>query len=152
MTVLALPRRNAAPGGTRQGLRLAPDPCELSRARDFAEAAAERFGLSPREQHDFKLAASEAVANAIEHGLPCADGAIHVWTSEEEHTLTLGVRNAGEFIFTPPPTDPLAERGRGLVLIGSLVDVAALTRVGDDVVIELVKRRQVGAMAECGGP
>jgi anti-sigma regulatory factor (Ser/Thr protein kinase) len=122
-------------------LRLVPDPAELPRARDFADDAAEGFGFTEAERYDFKLAASEAVANAFEHGLPCWDGTVHLWTREDEETLVFGVRNAGEFVFRPPPVDPLAERGRGLTLISNLVDELALTRVGDHVVVELGKRR-----------
>jgi serine/threonine-protein kinase RsbW len=125
----------------RNCLRLRPDAAQLPLARDFAEEAGAEFGFGPRERHDFKLAASEAVANAMEHGLPCWDGTIHLWTREEEHTLVFGVRNAGEFVFRPPPTDPLAERGRGLTLISNLVDEVALTRVADHVVIEIGMRR-----------
>src|SRR6478735_9026668 len=61
------------------GLRLRPDAVEVARARGFAEAAATRCGFGPAAQEDFKLATSEAVSNAIEHGLPCPDGAIHRW-------------------------------------------------------------------------
>ena len=72
--------RPARPGH-RHGreLRLRPRASELSRARAFASAAAERFGLDARERHDFKLATNEAVANAIEHGRACSDGTIHLW-------------------------------------------------------------------------
>ena len=142
MTVLTMPRGTAPPRqDVHHGLRLRPDASEVGRARDFADAAAARFGLGSPERPDFVLAASEAAANAIEHGSPCWDGAIHLWTTEEEHTLTFGVRNAGEFVFKPPPTDPMAERGRGLTIISKLVDVVELSRVGDHVVVELVKRR-----------
>lgn len=142
MTVLTMPRGSApARQDVHEGLRLRPDASEVGRARDFAAAAAVRFGLGSRELHDFVLAASEAAANAIEHGLPCWDGAIHLWTTEQEHALTFGVRNAGEFVFRPPPADPMAERGRGLTIISRLVDVVELSRVGDHVVVELVKRR-----------
>jgi anti-sigma regulatory factor (Ser/Thr protein kinase) len=137
-----MPLQPPAPrAGVRDFLRLRPDPAELPRARAFADAAAGMFGLDSRGRHDFKLAASEAVANALEHGYPCWDGTIHLWTMEDEDGLVLGVRNAGEFIFRPPPSDPLAERGRGLILISQLVDMVALTRVGDHVVVELLKRR-----------
>jgi anti-sigma regulatory factor (Ser/Thr protein kinase) len=145
MTVLAMPRPQSAPRpDVHCGLRLQPHESEVHRAREFADAAAVRFGLSEDERYDFRLAASEAAANAIEHGLPCWDGAIHLWTTEAENTLTFGVRNAGEFVFKPPPTDPLAERGRGLTVISRLVDVVELSRVGDHVVIELVMRRSLG--------
>jgi anti-sigma regulatory factor (Ser/Thr protein kinase) len=140
-----MPLRPAAPrGGVRNCLRLRPDPAELPRARDFADDAAARFGFGPAERYDFKLAASEAVANAFEHGLPCWDGTIHLWTRHHEDALVFGVRNAGEFVFRLPPLDPLAERGRGLTLISSLVDELALMRVGDHVVVEMGKRRALG--------
>jgi anti-sigma regulatory factor (Ser/Thr protein kinase) len=141
-----MPLRPPAPrAGVRNCLRLRPDPADLTQARDFASDAASQFGLGHAERYDFTMAASEAVANALEHGLPCWDGTIHLWTREEEETLVLGVRNAGEFIFRPPPLDPLAERGRGLTMISKLVDELALMRVGDHVVVELLMRRPAPA-------
>jgi anti-sigma regulatory factor (Ser/Thr protein kinase) len=125
-----------------EGVRLRHDPAELARVRGFAETAARRFGLGPTAREEFKLAASEAVSNAIEHGLPCRDGSIHVWIAERDRSLTLAVRNRGEFVFKPPPSDPLAERGRGLTLMADLVDTVALSRIGSDVIqIELTKER-----------
>lgn len=125
------------PADAHHGLRVSPEPQELARARRFAGDAAARFGLSGSETHAFQHAASEAVANAIEHGLPCWDGTIHIWTCQREECLTFGVRNAGPFHFNPPSQDPLAERGRGLPLMSSLVDGLALTQVGGDVIVEL---------------
>ena len=40
----------------------------LKGARDFAERAAADFGLTERACYDVKLAMSEAVTNAIQHG------------------------------------------------------------------------------------
>jgi anti-sigma regulatory factor (Ser/Thr protein kinase) len=122
-------------------MRLRPDPAELALARKFAAAAGSRFGLGDAQRYDFTMATSEAVANALEHGLPCWDGTIHLWTREEGETLVLAIRNAGEFVFKPPPLDPLAERGRGLTMMSKLVDEVALRRVGDHVVVELLMRR-----------
>jgi anti-sigma B factor antagonist len=72
-------------------LQVAPRASELGRVRGFAAAAAFRFGLDPRERHDFMIAASEAVTNAIKHGQPCGDRTIHLWVTDEDGTLTLGV-------------------------------------------------------------
>ena len=124
-------------------LRLRPVLSELQRARRFAGAAAERFGLDPREQHDFQLATSEAVANAIEHGRPCSDGTIHMWVTERPRRLTLGVRDSGRFLPNPVPGDPLRSRGRGFVMMGELVDVVALSRVGEHTQVELSKHRRL---------
>lgn len=122
-------------------LRLRSDFSELGRVRRFASAAANRFGLDERDREDFTLVASEAVANAIEHGGPCRDGAIHVWTLERAGTLTLVVRNGGHFACTPRSLDPLAERGRGLGLIADLVDEMALKSTDGHMQLELTKER-----------
>jgi anti-sigma regulatory factor (Ser/Thr protein kinase) len=142
MTVLSLLSRGTERLESEpEVLRLRHDSSELVRAREFADAAAVRFGLDQKGCEDFRLAASEAVANAIDHGLPCWDGAIHMWTMEGEGTLTLGVRNGGDFFFGAPAADPMAERGRGLRMIAQLVDAVALSHVGDDVQLELLKER-----------
>jgi anti-sigma B factor antagonist len=103
-------------------LRLPPRAAELARARGFAAAAGRRFGLDPRRRYDFALAASEAVANAIEHGAPCRDGTIEMLITERPDTLTVAVRDGGRFVLGPPPPGPLPERGRGLRLMSRLVD------------------------------
>jgi anti-sigma regulatory factor (Ser/Thr protein kinase) len=142
MTVLSLLRRRSERLESEPDeLLLRHDPSELVRAREFADAAATRFGLDRKDCEDFRLAASEAVANAIDHGLPCWDGAIHLWTIEGNGTLTLGIRNGGDFFFGGAATDPMAERGRGLTMIAQLVDAIALSRVGGDVQLELLKER-----------
>jgi anti-sigma regulatory factor (Ser/Thr protein kinase) len=129
--------------GTDCELRLRPVASELRRARGFADAAAARFGLDQRERHDFRLAASEAVANAIEHGRACSDGTIHLWVSQRPRRLTLGVRDAGTFAPKPPEDDPLRERGRGLLMMSGLVDVLALSRVDGHTQVELSKHRRL---------
>jgi anti-sigma B factor antagonist len=128
-----------APG--RLEMRLAPEASELSRARGFAAAAGRRFGLDPRQRYDFMLAASEAVANAIEHGRPCHDDTIQMWVTERPDTLTVGVRDAGEFVLEPLPADPLPERGRGLKLMSGLVDAISLRKAGGHTEVELSVRR-----------
>jgi anti-sigma regulatory factor (Ser/Thr protein kinase) len=127
-------------------LRLRPLASELQRARRFADDAAALFGLDQRERHDFRLAASEAVANAIEHGRACSDGMIHLWVSQRPRRLTLGVRDAGTFVPKPPEDDPLRERGRGLLLMSGLVDVLALSRVDGHTQVELSKHRRLVLM------
>jgi anti-sigma B factor antagonist len=122
-------------------LHVAPAASELGRVRGFAAAAAFRFGLDPRERHDFTVAANEAVANAIQHGRPCHDGAIHLWVTENDERLTLGVRDAGVFALDPPPDDPLPESGRGLKLMSHLVDALALSRTDGHTHVELSMTR-----------
>lgn len=122
-------------------LRLTPEASELARARGFAAAAGRRFGLDPRRRYDLVLAASEAVANAIEHGRPCHDDTIQMWITERPDSLSVGVRDAGEFVLGPPPADPLPERGRGLKLMSGLVDSISLRKAGDHTEVELSVHR-----------
>jgi anti-sigma regulatory factor (Ser/Thr protein kinase) len=124
-------------------LRVLPMASELPRARTFAGAAAARFGLGPTERYDFQLAANEAVSNAIEHGRACSDGTIHLWVSECPRRLTFGVRDAGRFIPKPSGGDPLRDRGRGFMLMSSLVDALALSRVDGHTHVELSKHRRL---------
>jgi anti-sigma regulatory factor (Ser/Thr protein kinase) len=132
-----------APPDSQHELRVLPEASELQRVRSFADEAAERFGLNSRERQDFKLATSEAVANAMEHGHPCSDGTIHLWVSERPRRLTLGVRDAGRFVPKPATADPLRDRGRGFVMMDGLVDVVALSRVDGHTHVELSKHRRL---------
>jgi anti-anti-sigma factor len=123
-------------------LHLSPSPADLARARGFAAAAARRFGLDPQKRRDFTLAANEAVTNAIEHGIPCEDETIHLWVTEEDETLTMGVRDGGRFELEPaPPLDPLPERGRGLQLMSHLVDRVWFHEERGTTEVELSQRR-----------
>jgi anti-sigma regulatory factor (Ser/Thr protein kinase) len=127
-------------------LRLRPAASELSRARDFADAAALRFGLTDGERYDFTLATSEAVANAIEHGRACSDGTIHLWVTERPRRLTLGVRDAGRFVPKAAEPDPLCDRGRGFTMMSGLVDAVALSRVDGHTHVELSKHRRLSLL------
>jgi serine/threonine-protein kinase RsbW len=120
-----------------QTLRLPPDPCELAFARGFVGAAARRAGFDPRRQYNLALATSEALANAIEHGAPCLDGSIELWVDERRSSLTVGVRNRGEFVLEPLPPDPLYERGRGLRLMRHMVDEISLRHENAVTTVEL---------------
>jgi anti-sigma regulatory factor (Ser/Thr protein kinase) len=143
------PSRSARPAlrsGSDRELHVLPVPSELARARSFADAAARRFGLDERERYDFKLAASEAVSNAMEHGRPCSDGTIHLWVSDRPRRLTLGVRDAGRFVPKPAAADPLRDRGRGFVMMSGLVDVVALSRVDGHTHLELSKHRRLSLL------
>jgi anti-sigma regulatory factor (Ser/Thr protein kinase) len=136
----------ATEGSCDHEVRILPVASELHRARRFAEAAGERFGLDPRERHDFQLATSEAVANAIEHGRPCSDGTIHLWVSVRPQRLTLGVRDGGRFVPKAAASAPLSYRGRGFQMMAALVDVVALSRVDGHTHVEVSKHRRLSLL------
>jgi anti-sigma regulatory factor (Ser/Thr protein kinase) len=124
-------------------LRLPAEPSQLAVARQFAEEAAERFGLDETDAYQFKLAVSEAVANAIEHGCPYPDGTIALRLYEETHTLTAEIVDCGRFTTTLAQQGALAERGRGLAFMTVFVDELDIMRGEDHTAVRLTKYRSV---------
>ena len=120
-----------------QTLKVLAHPSQLAFARGFVTAAARRAGLNPRQQYDLALATNEALANAIEHGIPNRDGSIELWVDERPASLTVGVRNRGEFVLEPLPPDPLPEGGRGLRLMGHMADKISVQHENGLTTVEL---------------
>ena len=79
--------------GLGEPVRIAADPAQLEAVRDLAGGEAERFGLDAQGIFRFKLAASEAVANAIEHGAPAEDGMLELWVYHDAARLVFCVRD-----------------------------------------------------------
>ena len=124
-----------------KNLRLLAEPSQLGTARRFAQTAAEAFGFDSQESYAFKFAASEAVANAIEHGQPCHDGTILLWISEERSTLTLHIRDCGTFSPKAATADSDGSRGRGLMFMAAMVDEVEVEPLPGSTVVRLTKRR-----------
>jgi anti-sigma regulatory factor (Ser/Thr protein kinase) len=134
-------RAMTAPGNPAQELWLPADPAELVTARRFAEAAARDFGLDDDACFRFILAVNEAVANAIEHGAPSAEGNVRLLISTRGDSLSFEVRDWGRFaVKWPHPEEQLPERGRGLALMASLVDEVDLKPAEDSTVVRLLMR------------
>jgi anti-sigma regulatory factor (Ser/Thr protein kinase) len=125
----------------QQLLRLPADPSQLAVARQFAEEAAERFGFDETERYQFKLAVSEAVANAIEHGCPFPDGTVAVELFEEPGSLSIEITDCGEFTTKMAQQGALLERGRGLAFMTVFVDELDILRGEDHTVVRLTKHR-----------
>jgi len=122
-------------------LRLPAEPSQLALAREFADDAAARFGFDEVERYQFKLAVSEAVANAIEHGRPYPDGTIWLQLMEEADLLTIEVWDAGRFTTNLVEEGALPERGRGLAFMTVFVDELDIVRGDDHTAVRLSKRR-----------
>jgi anti-sigma regulatory factor (Ser/Thr protein kinase) len=133
-------RAMAAPGNSTQELWLTADPAELVTARRFAEAAARDFGLDADACFRFTLAVNEAVANAIEHGAPSAEGHVLLRISTRGDSLSFEVRDWGRFSVRWRHPEELPERGRGLALMASLVDEVDLKPSDDSTVVRLLMR------------
>ena len=88
---------------------------------------------------DIKVAATEALANAIEHGT-ASDGLIHLRLTPAKDELSLDISGGGKSERTAP-APPNSQRGRGITMMSALMDEVVLRRNGEDMLIRLVKRR-----------
>jgi serine/threonine-protein kinase RsbW len=126
-------------------LSIDADLSRLREAREWAEQAAREFGLGPDECYQVKLAMSEAVANAIQHGSASPEDPIHISTEARDDALIFEVRDTGVYAEPEAPKDEMAERGRGLVVVSLVMDEVDLQPGEDGSVLRFVKRREPAA-------
>ena len=107
------------------------DLARLKEARDWADLAAAEFGFDSKARYQLKLAMSEAVTNAIQHGSASPEDRISLAAMVEEGALAFYVKDTGTFVAREAPTEDLPERGRGLDFMRRLMDEVEL-RPGDD--------------------
>ncbi len=122
-------------------------PCKsefVAIGRLQAEAIARRLNYTEEEVHDIKVAVGEACDNSIEHGVSEKGVDLHYHLSPEEMKIEIIDYGPG---FDPSgkgkePPDPLAERGRGIFLMRTLMDRAEIySRSGEGTMIVLAKKR-----------
>jgi anti-sigma regulatory factor (Ser/Thr protein kinase) len=97
-------------------------PERIQEARDFADDAAAAFGFDEDARYDIRLAATEAVTNAIRHGARSPRDTVQVTVLEGDRVLTICVADRGSFVPRVDNGDPLPEQGRGLAFIAHLMD------------------------------
>src|ERR671937_1719298 len=76
-------------------------PAELSRlpdARNWADEAAAAFGFDEMVRYQIKMAVSEGMANAVEHGSSSASDEIHLRAVGEGDSLAFYIRDSGRFV------------------------------------------------------
>ena len=117
-------------------------PAELSRLPDiraFAEEAAREYGFPSDVVFQVKSAASEAAANAIEHGSGAGDHVL-LEAVEEEGAFVLYVRDTGSFRPRVSRGEDLPERGRGLQFLGQMMDEVDVRPGHDGTEVRMLKR------------
>ena len=94
---------------------MSDEPFAAARVRAAVESFAAEHGLPQPATFDLKVAATEALANALKHGAPpvtvtlaCRNGSVEVEISD-----------CGEF---PPNATPSPDGGRGIPLMIALAD------------------------------
>jgi anti-sigma regulatory factor (Ser/Thr protein kinase) len=113
----------------------------LKAARDFAERAAADFGLDNRACYDVKLAMSEAVTNAIQHGSSSSTDPIKIVAVVEGPTLVFEVLDTGRFRPRVKRRGELSESGRGLEFMRVLMDEVDLHAGENGTLMRFAKRR-----------
>jgi anti-sigma regulatory factor (Ser/Thr protein kinase) len=88
----------------------------LKEARDFAARAAQEFGLNEGACYDVKVAMSEAVTNAIQHGSSSPQDPIRIAIMAEGPALVFEVLDTGRFRPRVMRRGEFSESGRGLEL------------------------------------
>lgn len=111
---------------------------QIAEARDAVTDRAIAAGMSEADIWDMRVAITEALANAIEHGARSSDNLIHVRIAEERGELRLDIAGGGRGSGEPPPARG-PERGRGIAIMSGTMDSMRLTHERDRNLIELAK-------------
>lgn len=119
---------------------IAADLARLKEARDFAERAAREFGLPTDACYQVKLAMSEAVTNAIQHGSSSPADPIRILVTEEPGALAFEVVDTGRFVPRVMRRGDMPESGRGLEFMRLMMDVVDLYPGEQGTRLRLVKR------------
>jgi serine/threonine-protein kinase RsbW len=118
------------------------DTKNVALARKGVAGFAGACGFSDAEIADIRLAAGEALSNAVEHGSARSSNGFTVECGFDGDALSIEVSDSG-LGFAPPPGAQTAapdQRGRGfgIFLMRRLVDDVAFTRNGT--IVRMVRR------------
>jgi anti-sigma regulatory factor (Ser/Thr protein kinase) len=116
------------------------DVDRLKEARDFADHAAADFGFDEETRYQVKLAMSEAVTNAIQHGSASPRDQIRILAIEESGALVFEVSDTGRFRPRVTRRGELTESGRGLEFMRRVMDEVDLRPTSYGTLLRFVKR------------
>jgi serine/threonine-protein kinase RsbW len=138
----AAPGTRQQDGFGRQEMTIRADLSRLAEVRTFADRACRAYGFPPDVCYQVKLAMSEAVANAIEHGSTTPEDPIRLQVVNEGEALAFYVSDGGTFIEPSMVYDHdlMDERGRGLGFIELLMDDVSINPSPEGTVIRFAKR------------
>jgi len=122
-----------------QSLTIDADPERLGEAREWAHRAAMKAGLSDADSYQVKLAVSEAVANAIQHGSQGRNDRIGINAFESDGSLIFEVRDNGTFVAPLNRATIDDESGRGLELLSLMMDEVHISSSGDGSLLRFSK-------------
>jgi anti-sigma regulatory factor (Ser/Thr protein kinase) len=111
-------------------------------ARQAIAAFAAKCGFSKDEVSDIRLAAGEALSNAVEHGSDTPARRIIVECNFRDDELTIEIQDNGSAFAEPSDCSSLPDdrgRGFGIFLMRRLMDEVSFARNGT--LVRLVRRR-----------
>lgn len=126
-------------------LEIPADLARLRDAREWASRVAREFGLGEDGCFQVKLAASEAVTNAIIHGSSSHGDSVRLAARSDHDTLVFEVSDRGRENASPDLPERLAEGGRGLELVSKVMDEVQLMHRAEGGLLRFSKRREAAA-------
>jgi anti-sigma regulatory factor (Ser/Thr protein kinase) len=136
------PSSRSAIAFQRREHSISADLARLKEARDFAGRAAMEFGLPADACYQVKLALSEAVTNAIQHGSSSPEDPVRISVTEEPGTVVFEVLDTGRFVPRVTRRGDMPESGRGLEFMRLMMDQVDLDPGEHGTRLRLIKRRQ----------
>jgi EAL domain-containing protein (putative c-di-GMP-specific phosphodiesterase class I)/anti-sigma regulatory factor (Ser/Thr protein kinase) len=120
------------------------DAAGLDAARALIERTASEVGFDEGAIWEMKLATTEALTNAIDHGEP-ADGGVHLSVRQERDHMVFEVWGGASApsALQHVDGDP-RNRGRGIAMMSALMDGVELRQHDGTTRIRLAKRRRPG--------
>lgn len=119
---------------------ISADLAEIKQARDFADEVAAEYGFDANSRYQLKLAMSEAVTNAIQHGSTSTTDRIEIRAMEEGGALAFYVRDTGRFVPRVRRSGEMSESGRGLEFMRRLMDEVELQPGREGTLVRFSKR------------
>ena len=138
---------------TRSSLefRIPADTRYVSLIRRGIRSLAESAGFSRQEVSDVEVAVSEAVTNSVEHGSPCSDCAavlIKCLVSGEGLVVEVEDESPADHLPSPVLSGPADERGRGILMMHSLMDECEGQRTDSGMRVRMAKMHADQSSAE----
>ena len=124
----------------RTEMTLSSEQPSLDEARRLIEETASEYGFDKAAIWDMKLAATEALMNAVEHGTPSEDGMVHLRLAQLHGDMLLEVWGGGAD--GARDASQSTNRGRGIAIMTALMDEVELKRDPESSRIRLAKRRR----------
>ena len=121
-------------------LSIDADVRRVREAREWAASAARDFGFQHDDCYQVKLAVSEVVANAIQHGSSGPEDPIRITIRAAEGALVFEVLDTGVFVGADEAAGEMSERGRGLELVALMMDEVELTPGEKGTLLRFTKR------------